>query len=253
MTTPQLTPVAMDETFQFGCHSDVACFNECCQNLNQALTPYDVLRLKQHLNLSAEAFIKQYAFLYIGPTTGLPVVSLRFGEGGKGRCPFVSKSGCRVYPARPASCRIYPLARALHRSRADGRLSEHYAMLREPHCLGFEQKSTQTVRQWIDSQELAPYHKFNDALLELIAFKNQIRPGALDAHHQEMAQMALYDLDTLKERALAASLPEMKHDHLTPLPEKDNDEGWLAWSMKWVGQVLFGKRIVFGAIETNSE
>lgn len=249
MTTPELTPLALDDTFRFGCHKNVPCFNQCCQNLNQALTPYDVLRLKQHLNITAQELIRDYATLYMGPTTGLPVVSLRFAEGGKGRCPFVTENGCRVYAARPSSCRIYPLARGLQRSRTDGSIREHYALLKEPHCRGFEQDQNQTVRQWITSQELATYHKINDALLELIALKNQMRPGDLSAAHQQLAQMALYDVDTIKQKAVAKALPDMNHHHLSPLPNPDDDTMWLAWAMAWIGQVLFGKKFALVPIE----
>ena len=224
LTSQELIPLGLDDPFQFECHQKVPCFNQCCQNLNQALTPYDVLRLKQHLGLTAQEFTRRFATLYTGPAIGLPVVSLRFAQGGKGSCPFVTPSGCRVYPARPSSCRIYPLARALHRSRADGRLSEHYALLQEPHCRGFEQHRSQTVRQWIASQDLATYHQMNDRLLELIALKNQLRPGELDPEQRQWAQMAFYDLDTLREKALANELPEMAHDHLLPLPDRKDEE-----------------------------
>ncbi len=243
MNAPELTPLSIEDNLRFGCHKNVPCFNHCCRDLNQALTPYDVLRLKHHLGLSARVFIKQYAALYMGPTTGLPVVALRFAENGRGECPFVTPKGCRVYTARPSSCRIYPLARALHRRRADGRISEHYALLKEPHCRGFEQACTQSVGQWIAGQELESYHRMNDAVLELIALKNQVRPGQLAAEHRQLAKMAFYDLDTLKEKALARALPDMDFDHLAVLPDIEDDEAWLVWSMIWIGQVLFGKKL----------
>ena len=46
----------------------------------------------------------------------------------------------------------YPVARALQRSRRDGRLSEHFALIRESHCRGFGQGPTMTVHQWIAGQ-----------------------------------------------------------------------------------------------------
>ena len=242
MKEPEMIPIGIDDTFGFVCHKEVPCFNHCCRDLNQALTPYDVLRLKNHLKITAQAFIEQYAVVYSGPATGLPVVSLRFLADKEKNCPFVTPNGCSVYEARPSSCRIYPLARALQRSRLDGSISEHYALLREPHCRGFEQVGRQTVRQWISSQELEVYHSMNDALMELIAMKNQIRPGELSTEHQLLTRMAFYDLDTLKERALAGQLPGMDGDHLTPLPDQENDDAWLAWSLTWIGQVLFGKQ-----------
>jgi Fe-S-cluster containining protein len=243
MKDPELTPIGINDAFGFACHKKVPCFNHCCTDLNQALTPYDVLRLKNHLNITAQKFLEKYTVIYTGPATGLPVASLRFTADEEKDCPFVTPQGCAVYEARPSSCRIYPLARALQRSRSDGKLTEHFAILKEPHCKGFEQEGSQTVHQWICRQELEIYHQMNDAMMELIAMKNQLRPGALSAEHEQLTRMAFYDIDTLKEKAEAGQLPAMQGDHLTPLPEKEDEQAWLAWSLTWIAQVLFGKAV----------
>lgn len=243
MKEPELIPIQLDDKFGFACHKNVPCFNHCCKDLNQALTPFDVVRLKNHLKITAREFLERYAVVYSGPATGLPVASLRFSADQDHDCPFVTPEGCMVYTARPSSCRIYPLARALQRSRSDGRITEHYAVLKEDHCLGFKEDAVQTVRKWIADQELETYHKMNDAMMELIALKNQLRPGELSTEGHEMVRMAFYDLDTLKEKALAGELPSLDHDHLRPLPGEADDEAWLAWSMSWIGQVLFGRQL----------
>ncbi len=243
MKEPELIPINPDDKFSFACHKNVPCFNHCCKDLNQALTPYDVVRLKNHLKITSTAFIERYATVYPGPATGLPVASLRFSAEMDNDCPFVTPDGCMVYAARPSSCRIYPLARALQRSRSDGRITEHYAVLKEDHCLGFEEAPRQTVRQWIAGQELETYHKMNDAMMELIALKNQMRPGELSNEDHALTRMAFYDLDTLKQNAMAGGLPSMDHNHLRPLPAEADDEAWLTWSMAWIGQVLFGRKI----------
>jgi uncharacterized protein len=244
MQTPDLNPIELEQTFRFACHCKVPCFNHCCQDLIQALTPYDVLRLKNHLNVSSKEFIETYAMVYTGSSTGLPVASLRFGSDTDKQCPFVTPQGCSVYPARPSSCRIYPLARALRRNRSDGRISEAYAIIKEAHCLGFEEPATQSVRQWIAYQQLDTHLAMNDALMELIALKNQLRPGPLSSEHLQLVRMAFYDQEEIQNRALRNKLPEVNHDHLKPLPEIKNDKAWLKWSMMLIGQVLFGKRLI---------
>ncbi len=243
MKTPELSTIASGQTFRFACHRKVPCFNQCCRDLNQALTPYDVLRLKNFLNISSQKFLDTYAVVYTGASTGLPVASLRFGRDSEKSCPFVTDRGCSVYAARPSSCRIYPLARALRRDRTDGRVSEAYAIIREAHCRGFEEAQTQTVSQWVADQQLKAYLHMNDALMELIALKNQLRPGPLSSVHGELTRLAFYDLNELQARARGGALPEMDHAHLKPLPETQDDEQWLAWSLMWIGQVLFGRRL----------
>lgn len=237
MDSPEISGVAPEDTFTFDCHPGVPCFNACCRDLNQALTPYDVLQLRRYLGLSWQAFRRDYATVHTGPSSGLPVVTLRFGDRSDGRCPFVSAQGCGVYPARPTSCRLYPLARGLQRNRADGRLTVHYALLREPHCRGFEQSRRRTVADWIDDQELTAGLAANDALMELIARKNQYLPGPLPAREQAWVLMALYDLDGLKAAASQNSLPAGAPSG--PPPAAEDDEPWLQWGLAWIQGVLF--------------
>lgn len=241
MQEPELIALSPDEPFQFACGPGVTCFNQCCQDLNQALMPYDVLQLRTHLKLSWEQFLERHAALYAGPGSGLPVVSLRFSAAREKRCPFVTPQGCSVYAARPTSCRLYPVARALQRSRKDGGISEHFALIKEPHCLGFEQGPFQTVRQWLEAQDAQAGLAANDRLMELIALKNRLRPGPLEAEQQQWVVMAFYDLDRLKQEAGAGRLTGMTSESLPPLPAPDDDFGWLTWGLAWVRRALFGE------------
>ena len=203
---PDITPIAPDETFRFACSHCVACFNECCRDLNQFLTPYDILRLKNHLGITSSRFLEKYTTQHTGPETGFPVLALKPVNAVELKCPFVTVPGCSVYADRPSSCRIYPLARALSRSRETGETIEHFAHLKESHCLGHEQRKTQTVREWIKRQGLAPYNEQNDRLLEIIALKNRLKPGPLDFTSGRMFHLALYDLDTFRRKIFEDAL-----------------------------------------------
>ncbi|MFZ1985136.1 MAG: YkgJ family cysteine cluster protein, partial [Desulfatitalea sp.] len=134
----------------------------------------------------------------------------------------------------------YPLARALQRSRRDGTLSEHFAVLREAHCRGFERGPRQTARQWVQNQGAQEGLAANDQLMELIALKNRMRPGPLDADHQQCVVMAFYDLDRLKQEAAEGRLIGLTSESLPPLPAPEDDFGWLAWGLAWVRRALFG-------------
>ena len=143
-----------------------------------------------------------YTTQHTGPETGFPVVALKPVHTVTLRCPFVETSGCSVYTDRPSSCRIYPLARAISRTRETGEITEHFARLKESHCLGHEQKKTQTVREWVEKQGLVPYNEQNDRLLEIISIKNRLKPGPLDLAFGRMFHLALYDLDTFRRKIL---------------------------------------------------
>jgi Fe-S-cluster containining protein len=202
-----LTPLDDDTAFGFTCFPQVPCFNECCRDLTQFLTPYDVLRLRQGLGLASREFLGRYTRRHTGPDSGLPVVTLTPADPVLLTCPFVTPEGCRVYADRPSSCRIYPVVRLLRRCRQTGSVTEDHFLLREPHCRGFDQNGRQTVRQWMSGQHVAEYHAENDRLLEIIALKNRLRPGPLPEELAELVYAAFYDLDRFREQGLKSRLP----------------------------------------------
>lgn len=202
----ELVALGPAEHFRFECTAEVPCFNECCRDLNQFLTPYDILRIKNRLKLSSAQFLKEYTARHIGPETGLPVVTLKAEYASGRQCPFVTEKGCRIYEDRPSSCRSYPLARMAYRDSKSGNLAAQYALLREPHCKGFERGSPQTVEAWIKTQGLAPYNEANDWLIDIIGLKKRLGPGPFDPALSRMFFLVCYDLDTLREQIDAGKI-----------------------------------------------
>ena len=237
---PKLTPIALRDTFRFECSPDVACFNECCRDLNQFLTPYDILRLKNHFGLPSGKFLEQFTSQHIGPETGLPIVTLKPEAGNDLICPFVSPDGCKVYKNRPSSCRTYPLVRGLSRSRQTGEITQQFMMLQEPHCLGFKAGGRQTVRQWMDRQEIATYNSINDRMMDIISLKNQLIPGPLDLKSRHMVYLALYDLDSFRSQIKRNGLlDDFDIDKKFFDNAMEEDAALLELGMKWVEKVLF--------------
>ncbi len=239
---PKLTPITFEDPFGFECSPDLPCFNECCRDLNQFLTPYDILRLKTHLGLSSGEFLAQYTSRHIGPESGLPIVALRPKAGQERICPFVSSRGCTVYVDRPSSCRTYPLVRGLARSRQTGEIAEQFMVLQEPHCLGFGASRKQTVNQWMQGQEAEVYNAINDQLMEIISLKNQQRPGPLDLKSRHLFYTALYDLDNFRIQITANGLlGDADIDAASIEKAMTDDVALLKVGMKWIKKVLFGQ------------
>jgi Fe-S-cluster containining protein len=237
---PQIIPLTADEPFRFRCSPTVPCFNACCRDLNQALSPYDILRLKNGLGMSSGRFLETYTSRHVGPESGLPVITLKPDHDHERQCPFVTPEGCRVYPNRPASCRLYPLARGTARNRQSGRIREHFALIREPHCLGFGSDDGHTARSWIVNQDLAPYNEFNDLFLGLISLKNRRLSGPLDLVAGHLFHRALYDLDAFRDQILRLSLPEgMNIDAAERERVKTDDIALLRLAHTYVVEALF--------------
>lgn len=239
--TEDMIPIHPDDPLKFKCSPENECFNECCRDLNQTLTPYDILRLKKNLEISSQEFIRKYTSLHQGPESGLPVLTFKPNPQTGHECPFVTADGCSVYADRPASCRMYPLARAIARSRESGEIGEFFAVIEEPHCKGFCHTSSQTVKEWLSGQAVDKHNLENDKLMELISLKNQILPGRLDGAQSDAFYLALYDLDEFRTRIF-------KNDLLIDLnvPKgvleavRDSDEALLAFGLEWVKYMLFG-------------
>lgn len=233
-----MTLLGPEDTFDFSCTKSVPCFNECCRDLNQFLTPYDIIRLKNCLNISSALFLERYTRQHIGPESGLPVVT--FKTGSELKCPFVTPEGCSVYEDRPSSCRVYPLMRMVSRSRESGRMTEQYVLLQEDHCLGFRKNRTWTAGAWIRDQGLLPYNEMNDRLMEIIALKNQKHPGPLDIKSRHFFHISLYDIDSFRTQVFEKGL--LKELHTEPeISEaaKTDDTALLKLGIEWIKQTIF--------------
>lgn len=231
-----LISIKPDTPFRFACNPGVACFNECCRDLNQFLTPYDVLRLKRGLGLSSRQFLEQYTRRHTGPGSGLPVVTLNPGDLERLTCPLVTPDGCRVYRDRPSSCRTYPLVRVLRRCRESGDVLEEYRLLQEPHCRGFDAERQQTAHEWTADQDLRQYNAENDRLLNLISLKARLSSKALPPSLAEQVFTALYDLDRLREQLhdgrLAGVSAELVED------ARRDEVALLRLGVEWVKRLL---------------
>jgi len=239
MDDNNITPLSLDDTFNFSCSKDVPCFNECCRNLQQFLTPYDILRLKNRLGIPSGLFLEQYTAKHTGPESGLPIITLKT-DGYKLKCPFVTPSGCSVYNDRPSSCRMYPLARVVSRSRETGEITEQYMLIKESYCLGSSQGKTWTIRQWEEGQEIGIYNEMNDLLMEIISLKNRLMPGRIDVKSEYLYYMACYNLDTFRSHIFEKGiLDNLNLNSETLSAIKDDDEALLKLGFQWIKQTLF--------------
>jgi len=235
--------LTLDDTFKFECSSKISCFNECCRDLNQFLTPYDIVRLKNNMGLPSDIFLERYTTQHTGPETGLPVVVIRQQASNDFQCPFVSAEGCKVYKDRPGSCRTYPLARLAYRSRETGQINEQYVMLKEDHCKGGDQEKTQTVRQWIQEQELDIYNQMNDLFMEIISLKNQFHPSALDVKERHLFQLACYDLDNFRKQVFNNNLLEsINVDAKQMEAAKNDDVELMKLGFQWIKKAVFDEK-----------
>lgn len=241
MNQPQLPEnvrrLAKGETFCFSCHPDVDCFTDCCRQLELALTPYDVLRLKQQTKLDSSSFLEQYVIQEQEAEDSFPRFYLTMVDDGRASCVFVSDSGCTVYPGRPGACRAYPMGRAAMRH-DDNSVEEFFVLLSEPHCHGFQEQDVQTIERYGKEQDLQRYNSFNDRVALLLQHE-KIRQGMqLSPEQTELYVLALYDLDSFRKQLNEGRLPQQSHYSSKKDACKD-DEQLLLFGIEWLTGVLF--------------
>jgi len=233
-----------DDTFQFGCHPGVPCFNKCCSDVNIFLSPYDVLRLRRRLGLTSSDFLKRYALMPVQKDMKTPVVVLRMKDDEAKHCPFLTEAGCGVYEDRPWPCRMYPLGLAAQRDTPDGwRGDRFYFLLQEEGCQGFAEATEWRVRDWTENQGIDAYDEWGDAFKELTLHKFFEQGGTLTPEKMEMFFTASYDLDRFREFVFESTLLQ-RFDVDEDLMEEMlyDDEALLRFAVLWLRFSLFGER-----------
>ncbi len=230
--------IQANDTFSFACHPAVKCFTNCCRQLELALTPYDLLRLKNALNLTSEAFLDRYVIMEKEEADIFPRFYLTMVDDGRASCVFVSEKGCTHYTDRPGACRAYPIGRAAMRTE-EGNMEEFFVLLQEEHCLGFKEAEEQTPESYCRDQELITYNSYNDAVATVLQHE-KIRQGMVLTEAQvDDFVLSLYNSDRFRELIMDGQL--LKHD-LTEEQKKElkDDEKLLSFAIEWLKDRLFG-------------
>lgn len=233
-----------DSEFQFECHSGVECFTFCCRNVDMILYPYDIIRLKNSLQLDSEEFVRNHTYLQKGDNPFFPTVKLKLGDDDRKSCPFLRDSGCTVYPDRPSACRTYPLEMAVDRTKIGTTPDEYYFMTDHPYCLGHREDKSFSVNSWIRNQRLIDYNVMNgywagmDSLFRLNPWKGEGAAG----EKQQLAFMVCYNIDGFRRFAKQHNLLKqyrMAKDVKRRIEAEDSE--LLKFGFEWLKMILTGK------------
>ncbi len=236
--------LTLDSRFRFRCHPGVSCFTACCGNINIILTPYDILRIRRFLEISAEEFLLRFTTPVYLEKTDLPGVKINLDE--NGRCPFVTEEGCTIYPYRPTTCRYYPIGMAnFHEAggeEKETRAEQFYFKVKEPHCKGHEEDKEWTIREWRVDQGIDESDEMNREWMELVmrrksfGFQAQISEPA-----KKMFFMASTDLDKFREFVRSPGFLDtydMEEDEIERVCA--DDISLLKFSYRYLASTLFG-------------
>lgn len=138
-----------DKKVVTGCNS----CGQCCRNRNDILLkPIDIYKMSKELNISPIQLINKYCEVYIGETSKLPVVSVKFRDNLFDKttiCPFLKKVNektyhCRIHNSKPGVCKIYPLGRI-----NSGNDNETMYFKQPITCVKKEDQKEYTFEEWL--------------------------------------------------------------------------------------------------------
>jgi hypothetical protein len=195
-----------ESRFRFACHKGKECYTHCCSDLNIILTPYDIIRMKNKLNLTCDQFLAIYTKPELLSRTRLPVPTLKMLDD-------VQPTG-----------------------------EDFYLMVRESHCLGFEADKEWTVGQWRENQGIEPYDEINHSWMELMLRKKSFGFQAdLSEESRSMFFMVSTNVDKLERFIFESSLLK-KYDVEKDVIEKikTDEVARLKFGFDWLQSALFG-------------
>ena len=232
-----------DDSFTFRCYPGIGCFNRCCRKLNLFLYPFDVIRLKNALGISSDEFLDKYVDVVLRPTNFFPDVLLRMSEDGEKTCPFLTSSGCSVYPDRPDTCRTFPIEQGLLHD-MDTKKDVSVYLLRPPDfCLGQHENTEWTISSWTSDQEAKLYHIMTIRWAE-IKRMFQTDPWGREGPQGSKAKMtfmAAYNVDLFRKFIFQSSfLKRYKVKSALLKKLKADDVELLKFGFSWMKFFLWG-------------
>lgn len=231
-----------DTPFQFRCHPGVSCFNECCGDVNIFLTPYDIIRLKNHLGLTSGEFIDRHTVIPFTKEAKYPVILLRMGDDEKKKCEFNTAEGCGVYEARPWACRMYPLGVASPAEDSDDLDEEFYFLLNDPFCKGHLEQHTQSIAEYKKGQGVSDYDEQGELYKALTTHRFFREGNLLTPQKMDMFFMVCYDIDMFRSFVFKSSFQEkFIIDESTLEAIKKDDIALLRLGYRWLHFALFAE------------
>ena len=236
-------PFSDEIPFRFECHTGISCFTECCAGLQLLLTPYDILRMKNRLNIPSDQFLDQYTKTLFDHHPRFPVIKLNMRKDEGHRCPFVTEKGCDIYEDRPEACRLYPVGRASALVDRETESREKYFIVDESHCRGFQEEKKWSLTEWLSHEGVKEYKDMNNAWLGIMTSSKSLGPKAHLAQKHQMFFMASYNLDKFRQFLFHSKFfTHFQVDNELKDRMETDDVALMAFGFDWLKFSLFGDK-----------
>ncbi len=148
--------LAESDPIQLSCGVN-GCESNCCtKSAPIVLNPYEIALICRETGTSYEDLLDIFE---TGRAASFPLVTLPRDPA----CHFFSGRGCRIYPARPLACRMYPLGRVFERGRS------HIVLPELNVCSGLVSSPGKTVAAYLVDQDTALHIEMADHWIEFVS------------------------------------------------------------------------------------
>ena len=211
----------------FQCRPGLPCFTSCCQDVNIFLSPYDILRMKNCLEIPSSDFLERYTRTLLPGAGKIPIILMTMRSEDK-RCHFVNEQGCSIYEDRPWACRMYPLDKS-------DETGEYSFIVDAETCHGQKEDVPWVLGEWFQDQGLPPYDDMDMRFRLVTQYPRLLEAGIDQPQVQQMFRMACYDLDTFRRFVHQTRFFDLfEVDDEVKEQIKDDDVALLELAVNWL-------------------
>ena len=226
--------------FKFRCYPGIGCFTKCCSGIRIILSPYDIFRLKNRLGKSCLEFLNDYTIPMTIEGSSLQTVGLKMKDDEIRSCPFVTAEGCTVYTDRPLTCRYYPIGMGMMKKDTGKTGEDFFIKVKEDHCLGHNEETLWTIKEWRQDQESDLYDEMNNDWMAIVLKAKTLGRVEFSQRSLELFYIVSTNLDLFRDMAFSPRFIEayqLGPETLKTLAEDELE--LLKFSLKWLRFVTF--------------
>ena len=125
-----------------------------------------------------------------------------------------------------------------------GKVKEQHFLVKEQHCLGFQQNEEWTAKEWMADQGLELYNEMNNLWMEINQCERGTEtPPPITDEKLKMYFMACYNLDMFKRFVFESGLLNLfQIDKKTVSQIQTDETELLKFAFRWLQFSIFGKK-----------